>query len=127
MNDVAQVQLAAHRLVDAFSRNDASAYFASFTEDATFVFYNQEQPLLSRHAWFTQWTDWQKEGFSIVECISSRAHVQIDGDMAVFFHDVDTLVQRNGQQSRLAERETIIFRRTQQGWLACHEHLSARL
>ncbi|HBX7317725.1 TPA: DUF4440 domain-containing protein, partial [Klebsiella pneumoniae] len=25
------------------------------------------------------------------------------------------------------ERETIIFRRTLQGWLACHEHLSARI
>ena len=127
MNDVTQVQLAAQRLVDAFSRNDASAYFASFTEDATFVFHNMEQPLLSRHAWFTQWTDWQKEGGAIIKCVSSNQHVQINGDVAIFFHDVDTLVQSGGQQRRLAERETIIFRRTQQGWLACHEHLSARL
>lgn len=126
-NDVAEVQLAAQQLVAAFARNDTQAYFASFTEDATFVLHNLELPLRSRHAWYTQWTSWQAEGFSILDCVSSNTHVQVCGEVAIFFHDVDTCIQIDGQQSLLAERETIIFRRTSQGWLACHEHLSPRL
>lgn len=37
---VEQVLEAARRLVAAFARNDAEAYFAAFSEDASFIFHN---------------------------------------------------------------------------------------
>lgn len=125
MSQVNEVQAAAQRLVAAFARNDTPAYFAAFTEDATFILHTLEAPLLSRTAYLAQWTAWQNAGFSVLSCVSSNAHVQVHGDAAVFHHNVATWIRIAGQESLLNEIETIVFRRTPQGWLACHEHLSA--
>lgn len=126
MSAASEVRAAAQRLVEAFARHDTSAYFAFFTQDATFVLHNLQETLLSRQAYLTQWNAWRHDGFAVLDCVSSDAHVQVYDDMAIFHHDVDTRVRIAGVESLLTERETIVFRRTSQGWLACHEHLSAR-
>lgn len=127
-----EVLKAAADLVAAFARNDRAAYFGAFTADASFVFYTLPQPLLSRDAYQALWDSWrQDEGFEVLSCTSSNAVVSLQGNLAIFIHDVATELRMNGEQFFSQERETIVFRRQgsqieQQGlWLACHEHLSA--
>ena len=132
MTEHDQVLKAAADLVAAFARNDREAYFGAFSVDASFVFYTLEQPLLSRDAYQAMWDSWRAEdGFEVVSCTSSNAFVSLQGDVAIFIHDVATELRMQGEQHFSQERETIVFRRQtssleQQGlWLACHEHLSA--
>jgi len=128
-----EVLQAAADLVAAFARNDRTAYFGAFTADASFVFYTLPQPLLSRDAYQALWDQWRRdEGFEVLSCASSNAVVSLQGDVAIFMHDVTTELRMNGEQFFSQERETIVFKRQgsrtqeQQGlWLACHEHLSA--
>ena len=128
-----EVLKAAADLVSAFARNDREAYFGAFTADASFVFYTLPQPLLSRDAYQALWDSWRlDEGFEVLSCTSSNAFVSLQGDVAIFIHDVATELRMNGEQFFSQERETIVFKRQashveeQQGlWLACHEHLSA--
>lgn len=127
MSDQQNVLNAAAALVAAFARNDREAYFAAFSADASFVFYTLPQPLLSRDAYQVLWDQWRAEdGFEVLACTSSNAFVSLQGDVALFIHDVATELRMQGEQHFSQERETIVFRRQQQGhWLACHEHLSA--
>ncbi|NUT87009.1 SnoaL-like domain-containing protein [Pseudomonas corrugata] len=127
MNERDQVLRAAAELVSAFARNDRDAYFGAFTIDASFVFHTLEQPLLSRDAYQALWDRWRSEdGFEVLSCTSSNAFVSLQGDVAVFIHDVATELRMLGERHFSQERETIVFRQEQQGlWLACHEHLSA--
>jgi ketosteroid isomerase-like protein len=132
MSDRDDVLQAAADLVTAFAKNDREAYFGAFSADASFVFYTLEQPLLSRDAYQALWDSWRLEGFEVLRCVSSNAHVSLQGDVAIFIHDVATELRMQGEQSLSQERETIVFRRQhatekqQEGrWLACHEHLSA--
>ncbi|CRM95372.1 hypothetical protein [Pseudomonas sp. 22 E 5] len=128
-----EVLQAAADLVVAFARNDRAAYFGAFTADASFVFYTLPQPLLSRDAYQALWDSWRRdEGFEVLSCTSSNAFVSLQGDVAIFMHDVATELRMNGEQFKSQERETIVFKRQglgaeqQEGlWLACHEHLSA--
>lgn len=121
-----QVLNAAERLVAAFGRTDTAAYFAAFSEDASFVFHTWPTPLLSRAAYEAVWADWLADGFQVLECMSSKPFVSIQGDVAIFVHDVRTQVHVAGSESTSYERETIVFREVEAGrWLACHEHLSA--
>lgn len=128
-----EVLQAAADLVAAFARNDRAAYFGAFTADASFVFYTLPQPLLSRDAYQAVWDSWRRdEGFEVLSCTSSNAFVSLQGDVAIFMHDVATELRMNGEQFKSQERETIVFKRQglgaeqQEGlWLACHEHLSA--
>ncbi|KAF2410684.1 YybH family protein [Pseudomonas antarctica] len=132
MSTLAVLQAAAD-LVSAFARNDRAAYFGAFTEDASFVFYTLPQPLLSRDAYQALWDSWRRgEGFEVLSCTSSNAIVSLQGDVAIFMHDVATELRMNGEHVFSQERETIVFTRQgsdaqqKQGlWLACHEHLSA--
>ncbi len=128
-----EVLQAAADLVAAFARNDRAAYFGAFTADASFVFYTLPQPLLNRDAYQALWDSWRtEEGFEVLSCTSSNAFVSLQGDVAIFVHDVATELRMNGEQFFSQERETIVFKRQglrteqQEGlWLACHEHLSA--
>ncbi|MDO9345945.1 MAG: nuclear transport factor 2 family protein [Pseudomonas sp.] len=128
-----EVLQAAADLVAAFARNDRAAYFGAFTADASFVFYTLPQPLLSRDAYQALWDSWRRdEGFEVLSCTSSNAFVSLQGDVAIFIHDVATELRMNGEHFNSQERETIVFKRQglgaeqQEGlWLACHEHLSA--
>ncbi|WP_462378778.1 YybH family protein [Pseudomonas sp. Marseille-QA0892] len=125
MSQVTDIEAAAAKLVSAFASNDTDAYFDCFSEDATFVFHTLAQPLYGRDQYRALWEQWQAEGFSILGCQSSNAHITLRGDMAIFIHDVATHLRTGGEELQLAERETIVFRRAGQRWLACHEHLSA--
>ena len=52
-----QVLEAASKLVAAFAANDTEAYFAAFSEDASFVFHTCEQPLPTRAAYRELWEE----------------------------------------------------------------------
>ncbi|MDE1164092.1 MAG: nuclear transport factor 2 family protein [Pseudomonas sp.] len=127
MSDQQHVLDAAAELVAAFAKNDREAYFGAFSADASFVFYTLAQPLLSRDAYQALWDSWRREdGFEVLSCTSSNAFVSLQGDVAIFIHDVATQLRMQGELCFSQERETIVFRKEQQGrWLACHEHLSA--
>ena len=120
-----QVLQAAAALVEAFASNDTGRYFACFSEDATFLFHTLPQPLMSRLAYEQLWAQWQAEGFAVLGCQSSNGQVSLQGDVAIFMHDVATHLSIAGDEVRLEERETIVFRLHGERWLACHEHLSA--
>jgi ketosteroid isomerase-like protein len=123
---VDDVLFAARQLVAAFASNDTDRYFDAFTEDATFVFYTLPAPLFSRAAYREVWQGWQADGFAVLDCQSSNAHVSVQGELAIFIHDVATHVRFGSEESRFRERETIVFRQSAGRWLACHEHLSAK-
>ena len=124
MDQTLQVREAAADLVAAFASNDTARYFACFSEDATFLFHTLAQPLLSRRAYEDLWAQWQAEGFAVLGCASSNVQVSLQGDVAIFMHDVATRIRIAGEEHPLTERETIVFRRQGERWLACHEHLS---
>lgn len=119
-----QVLQAAAALVDAFASNDTARYFASFSEDATFLFHTVPHPLSSRRAYEQLWAQWQADGFAVLGCASSNALVSLQGDVAIFMHDVATHLRIADDELQLRERETIVFRLEGDRWLACHEHLS---
>jgi ketosteroid isomerase-like protein len=124
----AEVLAAAASLVDAFGGGRVPEYFACFAPEATFVFHSEPARLGSREDYRALWERWErKDGFRVLECVSSSASVLVVGpDAAVFTHDVDTRVATDAGTERLAERETIVFARRGGRWLAVHEHLSAR-
>ena len=124
MDQTLQVRQAAADLVSAFASNDTARYFACFSEDATFLFHTLPQPLLSRRAYEDLWAQWQAEGFAVLGCKSSNVQVSLQGDVAIFMHDVATHIRIAGEEHLLNERETIVFRHQGERWLACHEHLS---
>jgi ketosteroid isomerase-like protein len=125
MSSDQQVLAAAASLVRAFGRHDVDAYFAAFRSDATFCFYTFPRLLRSRAEYRQLWEGWeQQDGFRVLSCESSEQHVQSLGDVAVFTHRVATHVRAGGEESRLDERETIVFVPDGDGWLAVHEHLS---
>lgn len=124
MDQTLQVRQAAADLVAAFASNDTARYFACFSEDATFLFHTLAQPLLSRRAYEELWASWQADGFAVLGCESSNVHVSLQGDVAIFMHDVATRLRIAGEELALNERETIVFRQHGERWLACHEHLS---
>jgi len=120
------VLAAAACLVDAFSRHDAAAYFAAFAEDASFIFHNLDRMLTSLDAYRAEWELWEaRDGFRVLGCRSSGQRVQMAGDVAVFTHTVKTDLSLAGKTLTNDERETIVFRRAGDDWVAFHEHLSA--
>ena len=128
MNDMESAVLAAaDTLVDAFSRHDRDAYFAAFSPEASFLFYNLDRRLDSRAAYEAEWALWEKrDGFRVLACRSSDRRVQLAGDVAIFTHAVETELSVGGETVTNNERETIVFSRDAAGrWLAVHEHLSA--
>ena len=125
-DDEDAVKVAAACLIDAFARHDRDAYFACFSADATFVFYNQPLRLENREEYERAWQRWEAaDGFRVLNCNSSAQLVQCFGDVAVFTHSVRTEITTNKGREALHERETIVFRRLPGGgWIAVHEHLS---
>lgn len=123
---IATVLTTADRLVDAFSRHDAEAYFSAFSPEATFVFHNLDRRLDSRAAYEAEWALWEsRDGFRVLGCRSSERNVQLLGDVAVFTHKVETDLSFAGEPVTNHERETIVFARNASGsWQAVHEHLS---
>jgi uncharacterized protein (TIGR02246 family) len=127
MDDATAVREAAATLVAAFGEGRLEDYFACFAPDATFVFHSTPQRLKSREAYVETWSRWVAEGqFRVLACESSHPLVQLLGpDVALFIHDVRSVVSTTAGVQELRERETIVFRREPNGsWRALHEHLS---
>ena len=121
-----EVRQAARTLVAAFASGDLDAYFACFTEDATFLFHSTDELLPSTADYRREWARWVDEtGFGVLDCNTSDTDVRMHGDTAVLTHRVRTTVTASGARTLLLERETIVVRRQPDGrWLAVHEHLS---
>lgn len=115
---------AASTVVEAFGATDTPTYFASFTEDATFVFHGEDRRLDSRAAYEELWAGWLADGWRVTECLSSNPRVQILGEAAIFTHDVRTTTTTGGVSDTSHERETIVFHRVGDAVKAVHEHLS---
>ena len=117
------VLAAATALVQAFAAHDAPSYFAAFDPTASFIFHTTPGVLPDRASYERLWREWEGEGFRVLGCESREPTVALAGaDTAVFVHRVRTRLA--GADAPLAERETIVFRRTGGRWLAVHEHLS---
>ena len=116
---------AAESLIAAFRATDTAAYFGSFSADATFVFHTETRRLDSRGEYEDLWGGWLRDGWRVTECVSSDANVQVLGTAAVFTHDVRTTTSTGGVAETTHERETIVFRLSDDGGIiAVHEHLS---
>ncbi|WP_339463214.1 YybH family protein [Pseudomonas sp. EA_105y_Pfl2_R69] len=125
-DDQQAVLQAAAALVAAFASNDSAAYFAAFSEDASFVFHSCATVLTDLDAYRQLWSTWQADGFAVLACTSSKPLLTLQGDCAIFVHEVSTRLRIAGSELHSEERETIVFRRQpgSRRWLACHEHLS---
>jgi hypothetical protein len=140
----AEVLAAADACVRAFGAHDTAAYFACFDPTATFLFHTTDRLLGSRAEYEAEWASWEAEGFRVLSCTSSEQRVDLldsgaggavgtgdpgaVGAIAVLTHRVRTEVRpATGAEPEVTrERETIVWRRGTDGWLAVHEHLSAR-
>ena len=81
----------AESLVAAFAASDASAYFAHFHPEATFLFHDTPGLVASRAAYEALWAEWEREaGFRVLACESTDQVVQEYDDLAVFTHSVHT-------------------------------------
>ncbi len=120
----AEVLAAASEVVTAFGAHNVERYFASFAEDATFLFHNHDELITSRAEYEQVWRAWEKEGFKVLGCRSVEPRVTLIGPAsAVFTHRVRTLL--SGEERELTERETMVFTQDDDGrWLVVHEHLS---
>jgi hypothetical protein len=125
MSTTDEVLAAAQRLVQAFGRHDTGAYFGSFAPGATFIFYTTPARLASLAEYQQLWRQWEDEdGFRILSCASAQPVVQDLGQVGVFSHDVTTTIRTHAGDQILTERETIVFQRDGDRWVAVHEHLS---
>jgi len=126
MNPKDEVLAAAAKIVENFGHHRTAEYFAGFTEDASFMFYTHSERLDSRRAYEELWATWETEdGFKVHGCDSTSQLVQLVGeDAAVFSHLVSSEIEFAGEVSTVKERETIVFAKVNETWLAVHEHLS---
>ena len=120
----AEVLRAAAALVAAFGEHRTADYFAAFAPEATFVFHDAPAPLPDRASYEAEWAAWEADGFRVEGCETRDTAVQLVAPgVAVLTHAVRTTLA--GAEAPTAERETIVFRREDDGrWLAVHEHLS---
>ncbi|MFJ6894785.1 nuclear transport factor 2 family protein [Streptomyces hokutonensis] len=125
---VQEVRAAADALVAAFAEGRLDDYFGAFAPDASFVFHTTPQRLGSTAEYRALWHRWvDEDGFRVLGCTSSAQLIQPFGDTAVFSHDVETRIATHSGEETVQERETIVFARADDGgWVAVHEHLSAR-
>jgi ketosteroid isomerase-like protein len=118
---------ASKAIVSAFGQDDPDAYFKLFAPDATFIFHTTQQRLEDRRAYELEWATWRRNlGFRVRSCTSSNQRVQLFGEIAILSHDVRTEITTNEGDAILMERETIVFHRRGDRWIAVHEHLSPR-
>jgi len=127
VNTTDEVLAAARHLVQVFGRHETAAYFECFAPDATFIFHTAADRLGSRDEYHQLWRQWERQDeFRVLSCVSARPVVQDLGDVAVFGHDVTTVISTRTGTETVRERETIVFRRDGDRWAAVHEHLSPR-
>ncbi len=129
MNDIkAQIDAmnAIEKLISSFSKYDKKEYFSAFSNDATFLFYNQERLLTSKAEYEAQWSKWEREGqFEVLSCSSSNRNLQVIDNVAIFTHWISIEVGFESGNDISNERETIVLHKNDSGcWLAVHLHLS---
>lgn len=118
-----EVRQAYERLMNAFASGDPNEYFACFHEDASFLF--PGEPLLEpRSAYRSAWSRWEREGVRFTDVVADDVRVRAFGDTAVVTHRIATTVNAREKATVDRERESIIFARSADRWLAVHEHLS---
>ncbi|MGF6887785.1 ketosteroid isomerase-like protein [Nocardia sp. GAS34] len=123
--NVAEVEVAADRLVAAFAQGRLDDYFDCFAPDATFVFHTTPERLTSVAQYRALWQEWvEQDGFEVLACDSTDRLIQFFTDSAIFTHTVYTRSAAHGVWQDQHERETIVFRLIAGRWLAVHEHLS---
>ena len=124
-----EIEHVALELVQAFGTHDPQRYFSFFSEDASFIFYTHPEVLTSRAQWEQLWAHWEVDlGFRVHSCRSHDGVVQMIGEKAaVFRHRVESVIEVEGATDTVWERETIVFERIGETWLAVHEHLSAEV
>ncbi|WP_241987622.1 nuclear transport factor 2 family protein [Cryobacterium sp. TMT1-66-1] len=115
---------AADHIIEDFGHHRRDAYFARFSPQATFLFYNVGQRLESRKEYEQLWLEWESDGFTVISCTSTNRRIQLVGSVAVFTHDVETVSEVAGERSTSQESETIVLSLTGGIWLGIHEHLS---
>lgn len=114
-------------IIDDFGHHRRDEYFAGFAPDATFVFHNSPTRLESRADYEKLWAEWEREsGFSVQSCTSTGRRIQLFGTIAVFSHDVETVLKVDGVLEIQQERESIIMEERDGVWLCIHEHLSGQ-
>ncbi len=114
-------------IIDDFGHHRRDEYFAGFAPDATFVFHNSPARLESRADYEKLWAEWEREsGFSVQSCSSTGRRIQLFGTIAVFSHDVETVLRVDGVLEIQQERESIIMEERDGVWLCIHEHLSGQ-
>lgn len=126
MNADTRVLEAAAEIVAAFGSHNKEKYFSGFSPAATFIFYTSNKRFDSRQEYKDEWESWEGEGFKVHSCLSSEAKVTLHADskIAIFTHTVRTDLSMGGERMTSGERETIVFEKNGEGWLAIHEHLS---
>ena len=112
-------------MIEAFARNDRTAYFAAFAPEASFIFHGTNRVLASRADYQAEWQSWiDQQDFRVQSCVSSNRVVKLYGDTAVLTHQTITCASTRDGPFTLHERETIVLRLVNQCWLGVHEHLS---
>ncbi len=120
-----EVLAAADAIIDAFRATDTERYFAGFAPDATFIFHPEAARLNSRDEYERLWAGWVESGWRVTGCGSTDRLVQVFPGGAVFSHTVATSIDSADGPDAYVERESIIFRTTDDGGLvSIHEHLS---
>ncbi|TFB91416.1 nuclear transport factor 2 family protein [Cryobacterium sp. HLT2-28] len=121
----AEALAAADAIIDDFGHHRRDAYFAGFAAEASFMFHTVPERLETRAAYEELWRDWeQTNGFRVLGCTSANRRLQLFGTVAVFSHDVTTVLESDGVRATQHERETIVLEKQGGRWLGVHEHLS---
>jgi len=126
MMEIEEVNRCADSLVEAFGSNNVERYFEHFDPNATFIFYTHDKILYSRQEYVELWNQWvRKSNFTVLSCTTRNRDVRFsDAETAILTHEVTTLLSFDGNPEQVNERETIVFHKKSDGWLAVHEHLS---
>lgn len=122
--EAADVRQTYDRLMAAFGRGATEEYFACFHPDASF-FFPGEGLLEGRSAYRAAWDRWHEEGIRFTDVVATDVRVRIIGSAAIVTHRIQTTVVADGSTDVERERESIVFARDRDRWVAIHEHLSA--
>lgn len=125
-NREASALAAVDAIIADFGNHRTGAYFAGFAPEATFVFHTTPERVESRAGYEALWAEWESTaGFRVRGCLSTNRRIQVFGEVAVFSHDVETILETDGTAETVFERESIVLQRRDGVWLGVHEHLSA--
>jgi uncharacterized protein (TIGR02246 family) len=117
------VRKAYDRLMSAFVGGDTDAYFDCFHDDASFIFPG-EPSLESLAEYRSAWARWEQEGLRFTDVVADDVRIRVTGDTAVVTHRMQTTTIAGETTTVERERETIVFSKQGDRWLAVHEHMS---